>query len=109
MTIRIKGDSISINASAVEATVVEFSPPEGVEWHFLEITLQATGAGYYRIYINNEKICDKIDKDAAAIDARRILVDWSLKVGDVLKIVFTDTSGAANTARYLVVYSEITP
>ena len=106
MVTRIKADSVSIDANAVEATVLELTPPTGKQYKVLELALQAAGAGYFRIYLNNDKICGPLDKDALAIDPRRILVDWVLNPGDVLKIVFTDTSGAANTGRYLIVYEE---
>lgn len=106
MTTRIKADSVSIAASAVEAEVLTLSPPSGKQYKILELALQASGSGYFRVYLNNDKICDPLDKDALAIDPRRILVDWLLREGDVLKIVFTDTSGAANTARYEIVYEE---
>jgi len=105
--IRIKADSVSISANAKEALVAEFTPPKDKKYQFLEIALKAVGAGYFSVYYNQERICDKIEKDALTIDERRILIDWELQYGDKVKIVFTDTSGATNTARYIVVYKQV--
>lgn len=104
--IKIKGDSVSVSANAVEADVLTLTPPKDKVYKILELALEASGAGYFAIYFNSDKICEKLEKDALNIDKRRILVDWKLEEGDTLKIVFTDTSGSANTARYLIVYSE---
>jgi len=86
MVIRIEGDSVSISANAVEAPVKEFTPPSGKTYEFLEIALQSVGAGYFRVYFNTVLICDKIEKDALAIDSSRILVDWKLSEGDKISI-----------------------
>ena len=107
MVVRIQADSVSIDANAKEASVVTLSPPEGKVYNILEIALGASGAGYFSIYIQNQRIAHPLDKDALALDSRRILVDWSLKQGEELKIVFTDKSGASNTAKYLIVFEEV--
>jgi hypothetical protein len=106
MVIRIEADTVSVPANAKEQLIASFTPPSGKVQNFLEIGLSASGAGYFSIYFSTEKICRKIEKTALDIDKRRILVDWSLKVGDRLDIVFTDTSGAANSASYIAVFEE---
>jgi len=106
VVVRIEGNSVSISANAKEAEVVTLMPPEEKKYKVLEIALEATGDGYFSIYIGTNKICDKIERNALNIDKRRILVDWELSSSTPLKVVFTDESGSANTARYLIVFSE---
>jgi len=105
--IRIKADSVSITPNAVEAEVLKLEPRKDRKIQVLEIALKAVGDGFFTIYFNQEKICDPLEKNALEIDLRRILVDWELAYGDRLIIVFTDKSGATNTARYLIVYKEV--
>jgi len=104
--IRILGDTVSVSANAQRDTVVELQAPEGKKYKVVEIALSATGTGYFEIFYDTDRICEKISKGALGIDSRRIVVDWEIQPGHKLGIYFTEQSGSANTVYYLLVFEE---
>ena len=104
--IRILGDTKSISANATRATVVELQAPDGKKYKVVEIALKAAGTGYFEIFYDTHRICEKISKGSLDIDSRRIVVDWEIQPGHKLGIYFTEQSGSANTAYYLLVFEE---
>ena len=105
--IRLESYQATVSANS-KATVVELTPPQGHTYRILEIAFSLSGAGYFEIYINEQRLTEHLYKDAIDIDKRRILVNWELKQGDKLKIIAYDTSGSTNTATVFIVYEDVT-
>ena len=103
--IRLLGKKVTVSANS-SATVIELSPPKDKVYRVIEVAFSLSGSGYFEVYINEQRIVEKIEKEAIDIDSRRIVVNWELRQGDKLKIIAKDTSGSSNTAACLVVFEE---
>jgi len=106
--INIKPLSLSMPAStSIETAIAEITVPNGHKYSVLEVrAVLATGTTVY-VYLENTRVAEFI-KGVSDIDVRRVVVNWLVDAGTMLRATGINTDGSAHVIGVELVYNDIT-
>ena len=106
MVVKIASLQRTLPAGATETEIGVLSGKVGKRLDILEVLPVVPSNSYVYVYLEAEKVAE-IFGDLIAKDNRRILVNWSVLGGQVLKVTGTNGTTADAKVGALIVYDEV--
>ena len=105
MVIKIASIQMTLAAGSAETEIGILAGKVGKTLNILEILPVVPSNSYVYIYIEAERVAE-VFGDLISKDNRRILVNWSVAGGQILKVTATNGSTSAAVVGALIVYDE---
>jgi len=106
VVIKIASLQKTLPPGSTETEIGSISGKVGKRIDVLEVLPVVPTNSYVYIYIEAERVAE-VFGDLIAKDNRRIVVNWSITGGQVLKVTGTNGSGSAAVVGALIVYDEV--
>lgn len=106
MVIKIASIQRTLPAGSGETEIGAIAGKVGKVLNILEILPVTPTNSYLYIYVESERVAE-IHGDLISKDNRRILVNWSIGGGQMLRVTGTNGSTTSSIVGCLIVYDEI--
>lgn len=106
MVTRILKYEASLTANGTDQELDDKSPRDGQQWDVQEIYGDTEANNDYSLVLNERKLFDNIPGDQLADEDNGLPVNITVRSGDDLAVLASETNGDTPTARFYVVVDE---